>query len=111
VSATYYHASLLEQERNRRHKLWMKGRVHVMVATVAFGIGAPPSPALAAGDRQTSSHQTTHNLGLVTGIDKPNVRFVIHTTIPKSIEEYYQVGAPAHQVLAPSSACLTFHGV
>jgi hypothetical protein len=72
VSATYYHASLLEQERNRRHKLWMKGRVHVMVATVAFGIGAPPSPALPlATDNPRLKPNYSQSGGLAQGLTSP----------------------------------------
>lgn len=60
--ATYYHAGLTYLEREMRQGRWMRGEVRVMVATNAFGMG----------------------------IDKPDVRLVIHLTMPTSLEEYYQ---------------------
>lgn len=39
IRAEFYHASLHDTERTLRHDNWLKGSVHVMVATVAFGIG------------------------------------------------------------------------
>ena len=62
VSVTFYHAGLDAAERDRRQAIWMTGRCEVMVATNAFGMG----------------------------IDKPDVRFVIHMDIPDSLEAYFQ---------------------
>ncbi|MBP9989836.1 MAG: RecQ family ATP-dependent DNA helicase [Bacteroidales bacterium] len=62
VSATYYHAGLSSQQRDERQGMWMSNQVSVMVATNAFGMG----------------------------IDKPDVRFVVHLDIPSSIEAYFQ---------------------
>lgn len=61
-SATYYHAGLASEEKNERQQLWSSGKIRVMVATNAFGMG----------------------------IDKPDVRVVIHADVPNSPEEYYQ---------------------
>ena len=61
-SATYYHAGLSNQEKDLRQKSWSEGQTRVMVATNAFGMG----------------------------IDKPDVRTVIHLDLPDSIEAYFQ---------------------
>ncbi len=57
-----YHAGLNDAERRRNQELFIRDDVQIIVATVAFGMG----------------------------INKPNVRFVIHYDLPKSIEGYYQ---------------------
>ncbi|KAG7355950.1 ATP-dependent DNA helicase RecQ [Nitzschia inconspicua] len=62
VAISFYHAELDAAERERRHKLWTSGRISVLCATIAFGMG----------------------------IDKPDVRYVIHYSMPKSITHYYQ---------------------
>lgn len=62
IGATYYHAGLDTQLKNERQQQWTGGQVRVMVATNAFGMG----------------------------IDKPDVRLVIHADCPSSLEEYYQ---------------------
>lgn len=62
IPSAYYHAGLDPKERDIAQHRWMKGEVRVIVATNAFGMG----------------------------IDKPNVRFVVHMDIPSSIEAYYQ---------------------
>lgn len=62
VSADYYHAGLSTEVRNRKQIAWINGETRVIVATNAFGMG----------------------------IDKPNVRFVIHLDIPDSLEAYFQ---------------------
>ena len=62
VNVSFYHAELDADERARRHHAWSNGRISVLCATIAFGMG----------------------------IDKPDVRFVIHHDIPKSLESYYQ---------------------
>lgn len=62
ISATFYHGGLAGEERMTRQKDWIENNVRVMVATNAFGMG----------------------------IDKPDVRCVIHIDIPDSIEAYYQ---------------------
>lgn len=60
--ATYYHAGLSQQERTQRQDAWMSGNTRVMVCTSAFGMG----------------------------IDKPDVRTVIHYDPPDCFENYYQ---------------------
>lgn len=62
ISATFYHAGLDHTTRDERQSMWQEGKVRVMVATNAFGMG----------------------------IDKPDVRMVIHTDCPDSIEAYFQ---------------------
>jgi bloom syndrome protein len=60
LKAGVYHAGLKDKQKN--HKKWMKDKIHIIVATIAFGMG----------------------------INKKNVRYVIHHTMPKSMDEYYQ---------------------
>ncbi|MCF8231925.1 MAG: RecQ family ATP-dependent DNA helicase [Bacteroidales bacterium] len=61
-SADYYHAGVDMPGRNKKQSDWMKGKTKIMVSTNAFGMG----------------------------IDKPDVRFVVHLDIPDSIESYFQ---------------------
>lgn len=62
ISAEYYHGGLGHAERSMRQEAWISGRTPVMVATNAFGMG----------------------------IDKPDVRYVVHYTMCDSLESYYQ---------------------
>ena len=62
ISATYYHAGLEQVQRDMRQREWQEGKCRVIVATNAFGMG----------------------------IDKPDVRLVIHIDLPDSIEAYFQ---------------------
>ncbi len=62
ISAEYYHAGLTGDERSAKQDSWLLNRVRVIVCTNAFGMG----------------------------IDKPNVRSVIHYDIPDALENYYQ---------------------
>ncbi|MBR1631008.1 MAG: RecQ family ATP-dependent DNA helicase [Paludibacteraceae bacterium] len=62
IKAEYYHAGLSSSERTERQQRWMSGQARVMVATNAFGMG----------------------------IDKPDVRTVIHIDLPDNIESYFQ---------------------
>lgn len=62
ISANYYHAGINREEKENRQNKWKSGENRVMVATNAFGMG----------------------------IDKPDVRLVIHMEVPASPEEYYQ---------------------
>ena len=78
VSATFYHAGLDAKTRDERQNLWMKGKVKVIAATNAFGMG----------------------------IDKPDVRLVIHMDLPDSIEAYFQEAGRAGRDLKPSEAFL-----
>jgi ATP-dependent DNA helicase RecQ len=62
IKADFYHAGLDMQARSRKQDAWIKEEIRIIVATNAFGMG----------------------------IDKPNVRLVVHIDIPESIEAYFQ---------------------
>jgi ATP-dependent DNA helicase RecQ len=62
IRASFYHAGLDMEERSRRQDEWIQNKTRVMVATNAFGMG----------------------------IDKPDVRVVIHLDLPENLESYYQ---------------------
>lgn len=62
IAASFYHAGLSNEERSTRQDAWIQNKVRVMVCTNAFGMG----------------------------IDKPDVRAVIHMDVPDSLEAYYQ---------------------
>lgn len=78
ISSTYYHAGIDAKTRDERQKLWMDGKIKVIVATNAFGMG----------------------------IDKPNVRLVVHMDLPDSLEAYFQEAGRAGRDLKPSEAFL-----
>ncbi|MBQ6964797.1 MAG: RecQ family ATP-dependent DNA helicase [Bacteroidaceae bacterium] len=81
VTASNYHAGLTDAEKDYRQINWTKDRVRVMVATNAFGMG----------------------------IDKPDVRLVIHFNMPDSLEAYFQEAGRAGRDGKPSYAVLLYN--
>lgn len=78
IPATYYHAGLSAQVKQERQDAWMQGEMPVMCATNAFGMG----------------------------IDKPDVRTVVHLDLPSSPEEYFQEAGRAGRDGKPATAYL-----
>ena len=82
ISATYYHAGLDNADKDARQKAWVSDKARVMVATNAFGMG----------------------------IDKPDVRTVIHTDCTDSLEAYFQEAGRAGRDGAKAYAVLLYNG-
>lgn len=85
ISADHYHAGLAQEERSKKQEAWIAGNTRVIVCTNAFGMG----------------------------IDKPDVRVVIHADVPDCLENYYQEagragrdGKSAYAVLLYNNASL-----
>ncbi len=81
VVSDFYHAGIQANERNEKQEHWKQDKLKVMVCTNAFGMG----------------------------IDKPNVRFVIHEQKPESLEAYYQEAGRAGRDNEFSYCILLFH--
>ncbi|WP_259015561.1 RecQ family ATP-dependent DNA helicase [Emticicia fluvialis] len=80
IRSEYYHAGLSMAERFRKQEAWIKNQVRVIVATNAFGMG----------------------------IDKPNVRVVVHLDLPENLEAYYQESGRAGRDGLKSYAILLY---
>ena len=80
ISADFYHAGLSSELRSQKQQAWMENRIRVMVCTNAFGMG----------------------------IDKPDVRIVVHLALPDSLEAYFQEAGRAGRDGKKSYAVLLF---
>lgn len=79
IRAVHYHAGMTKEAKARHQEDWMQGKVPVMIATTAFGMG----------------------------IDKSNVRLVIHYDLPEQLESYYQeIGRAGRDGQAAEAICI-----
>jgi ATP-dependent DNA helicase RecQ len=81
IAADFYHAGLSSEMRNSKQEKWLYNETRIIACTNAFGMG----------------------------IDKPDVRLVIHFSIPESLENYYQEAGRAGRDGKPAQAILLFH--
>ncbi|MBQ7984955.1 MAG: RecQ family ATP-dependent DNA helicase [Bacteroidales bacterium] len=81
ISAEAYHAMMTPYKRQKVQDMWVNGKVQVIVATTAFGMG----------------------------INKPDVRYVIHYDIPANIEDYYQQAGRAGRDGKPSYSIVLYN--
>ena len=80
IKSDYYHAGLSQEERSRKQESWIENRTRTIVCTNAFGMG----------------------------IDKPDVRLVIHADTPDCLENYYQEAGRAGRDGRKSFAVLLY---